>query len=179
VSDIPAVHLALSAFVPAGPSAVANPIPAPSFIDEQLLAIHHIVDTRAAQIDPSSIEGPSGLPADFGPCTFAAGTTNNPNILSQSAMLRASDHDHFVVAQQPEITGLENAGVFEYLHMDELKALPFGTRLLNAIWSYRRKRRPDGTLYKYKSRICVDRSQQQYGIDYWNTYAPVVQWSTI
>jgi len=82
VSDIPTVHLDLSAFVPAGPSAVANPIPVPSFIDRQLLAIHHIIDTQAAQIDPSSIEGPSGLPADFGPCAFATGMTNNPNILS-------------------------------------------------------------------------------------------------
>jgi len=94
-------------------------------------------------------------------------------------MLRAFDHNQFVVAQQPEITGLENADVFEYHHMDELKALPFGTRLLNVIWSYHCKRQPDITLYKNKSRICVDGSQQQYGIDYWNTYAPVVQWSTI
>jgi len=108
-------------------------------VDEQLLAIHHIVNTWAAQIDPSSIEGPSGLPADFGPCAFATGMTNNPDILSQSAMLCAFDCNQFVVAQQPEITGLENANVFEYHHMDELKALPFGTRLLNALWSYCRK----------------------------------------
>jgi len=58
--------------------------------------------------------------------------------------------------------------------MDELKLLPFGMQLLNAIWSY-----PDRMLQKHKSHICVDGSQQQYGIDYWNTYAPVIQWSTV
>jgi len=136
---MPTVHSALSDFVAVGPSAVTNPIPAPSFIDKQLLAIHHIIDTWAAQINPSSVEGISSLPAEFDPCTFATGMTNNPDILSQSAMLCAFDHDRFIVTQQPEITGLKNADVFEYHHMDELKALPFGTRLLNAIWSYHQK----------------------------------------
>jgi len=32
---------------------------------------------------------------------------------------------------------------------------------------------------KCESHICVDGPQQQYGIDYWNAYAPVVQWSTV
>jgi Reverse transcriptase (RNA-dependent DNA polymerase) len=71
---------------------------------------------------------------------------------------------------------LFDANVFEFQSMDKL---PPRARLLNAIWSYRRKRRPDGVLLKHKSRICVDGSQQQYGVDYWETYAPVVHWSTV
>jgi hypothetical protein len=66
--------------------------------------------------------------------------------------------------------------VFDFKDMSQL---PSGARLLNAIWSYRRKRRPDGVLLKHKSRICADGSQQQHGIDYWETYAPVVHWSTV
>lgn len=30
----------------------------------------------------------------------------------------------------------------------------------------------------HKARICTDGSQQQYGIDYWDTFAPTVTWST-
>jgi len=60
-------------------------------------------------------------------CSFAAGMDNNPDILSQSAMLHASDCHHFIAAQQPEITGLENADEFEYHPMDEHQYL------LNAI----------------------------------------------
>jgi hypothetical protein len=41
------------------------------------------------------------------------------------------------------------------------------------------KRRPKGVLLKHKSRLCVDGSQQLFGRDYWETYAPVVSWSTI
>ena len=57
--------------------------------------------------------------------------------------------------------------------------MPPSARLLNAIWSYRRKRKPTGELFKIKTRICVDGSQQELGLDYWETYAPVVSWSTV
>ena len=50
---------------------------------------------------------------------------------------------------------------------------------MNAIWSYRRKRRPDGSLLKYKCCLCADGSQQIFGIDFWETYSPVVQWSSV
>jgi len=73
VSDIPAVHLALSAFMAVGSNAATNPIPASSLIDEPLMAINYILASWAAQIDPSSLEGPLSLPADFDPCTFATG----------------------------------------------------------------------------------------------------------
>ncbi len=32
---------------------------------------------------------------------------------------------------------------------------------------------------KYKARLCVDGSQQEYGRDYWEVYTPVTSWSTI
>jgi hypothetical protein len=110
------------------------------------------------------------------PLAFAAGTKNNPDILSQAQMFRSSDQDKFLECQIPEIKGLCDADVFDFKDMSQL---PSGARLLNAIWSYRRKRRPDGVLLKHKSRICADGSQQQHGIDYWETYAPVVHWSTV
>ena len=47
------------------------------------------------------------------------------------------------------------------------------------MWSHRRKTTPSGEVYRYRSRLCVDGSQQQEGIDYNETYSPVVQWPTI
>jgi hypothetical protein len=60
-----------------------------------------------------------------------------------------------------------------------MASLPPRARLLNAIWSYKRKRSPTGVLVKYNSRLCTDGSQQRFGIDYSDTYAPVVAWSTV
>jgi len=81
--------------------------------------------------------------------------------------------------QQPEITGLKDADVFKFHPMDELQSLSASTHLLNAICSYHQKCKLNGNISKHKSCICVDGSNQQYGINYWNTYALVVQWSTV
>jgi len=91
VSDAPAIHLVLSAFLADGPSILANPQPLNPVVDEQFHALNAIFHSRAAEHDPSSLEGVSGLPTNLDPCAFAAGTDNNPDILSQSAMLHAHD----------------------------------------------------------------------------------------
>jgi hypothetical protein len=51
-------------------------------------------------------------------------------------------------------------------------------RVLDCIWVLRLKRLPDGTVSKHKARFCV-RGDQQAKQDKNETYAPVVEWSTI
>jgi hypothetical protein len=58
-------------------------------------------------------------------------------------------------------------------------SIPSDNKPLQAIWSFRRKRRPDWTISKYKARLCPYGGQQIEGINYWETYAPVVSWSTV
>ena len=41
------------------------------------------------------------------------------------------------------------------------------------------KRSPDGSPLKFKARYCVRGDLQREGVDYFETYAPVVQWSTV
>ena len=91
-------------------------------------------------------------------------------------MLRATDAAQFLAAQIPDINGQHQQGVFTY---HRISKLPPHARLLNAIWSYKRKRSPTGALLKHKSRLCTDGSQQCAGIDYTDTYAPVVSWGTV
>jgi hypothetical protein len=47
------------------------------------------------------------------------------------------------------------------------------------VWSMKRKRDPAGDIIKWKARLCAHGGQQQYGVNYWETYAPVVSWSTV
>jgi hypothetical protein len=101
---------------------------------------------------------------------------NKEDTLTQSQMLKTPDYNDFIKSQIPEIRGLEKLNVFEYNH---ISTLPPTAKLLSSIWSYRRKRRPNGQVLKHKSGLCVDGSQQQFGRDYWETYAPVVSWSTV
>ena len=41
------------------------------------------------------------------------------------------------------------------------------------IWSFKRKRDPDGGLIKHKYRLCAHESMEQCGVNYWETYFPV------
>lgn len=69
-----------------------------------------------------------------------------------------------------------NRGFFSY---HPISSLHPKAHLLNAIWSYKRKQAPTGTLKKYKSRLCINGSCQQYWVNYWDTYTPVIAWSTV
>ena len=52
-------------------------------------------------------------------------------------------------------------------------------RVLPSTWTFKIKRYPDGTTKKFKARFCVYGNKQVEGIDFDDTFAPVVQWSTI
>ncbi len=38
---------------------------------------------------------------------------------------------------------------------------------------------PDGTLNKHKARLCAHGGMQTWGTNYWETYAPVVNWASV
>ncbi len=50
---------------------------------------------------------------------------------------------------------------------------------LLAIWSFKRKCFPDGTLNKHKAQLCAHGGQQTWGQDYWDTYSPFVIWASV
>ena len=51
--------------------------------------------------------------------------------------------------------------------------------VISSIWAFRSKRFPDGMVKKFKARFCARGDQQLEGIDFFETYAPVVQWTTV
>ena len=46
-------------------------------------------------------------------------------------------------------------------------------------WAFKIKRYPDGHVKTFKARFCVRGDRQKEGVDYFETWAPVVQWSTV
>lgn len=61
---------------------------------------------------------------------------------------------------------------------DLVPRLP-GMNVLPSTWAFKVKRYPDGSVKKFKARFCARGDRQLEGIDYFETWAPVVQWSTI
>jgi hypothetical protein len=107
---------------------------------------------------------------------FYAMKMQDPNVLTHAQMKRQVDGEKIVETQRPQIDGLMDIITFEFIPKINL---PPRTRYLDLIWTYRRKRRPDGSLKKYKARLCVNGSREIQGIDYTESFAPVVQWRTI
>lgn len=108
------------------------------------------------------------------PHLFAASV--NPNILSHSQAKKAHDYDKFMVAMQEELDRMLKNEIFEEIPrhlMNKTKTI------LRAVWSHRRKTTPAGEIYRHRSRLCVDGSQQKEGIDYTETYSPVISWTTV
>jgi hypothetical protein len=56
---------------------------------------------------------------------------------------------------------------------DEMK------NILPCKWAFKLKRFPDGLVKKFKGRFCVRGDRQKEGIDYFDTWAPVIQWTTV
>ena len=91
-------------------------------------------------------------------------------------MLQQEDRAEFIKAMMDEINDHESR---DYWHLFERNNIPSGHKTILAIWSFKRKRFPDGRIMKYKARLCAHGGMQQWGVDYWETYAPVVNWLSV
>ena len=58
--------------------------------------------------------------------------------------------------------------------------VPKNVKILLSVWAMRRKRKlGTGEVYKYKARLNIHGGKKEHGINYWDTYSPVVQWNSI
>jgi hypothetical protein len=55
----------------------------------------------------------------------------------------------------------------------------FVQKILDIIWAFKIKQFLDGLIKGFKGRICACGDQQEEGVDFFETYAPVFQWTTI
>ncbi|KAL7580903.1 hypothetical protein ACA910_001170 [Epithemia clementina (nom. ined.)] len=109
------------------------------------------------------------------PLAFA--TSSDPDVMYLHEALRAPDRRQFLEAMDVEIQSHVKGKHWIVVPRTEV---PKGIRILDAVWSMRRKHRLDTQeIYKWKAQLNVHGGQQEQGVNYWETYAPVVMWPTI
>ena len=54
-----------------------------------------------------------------------------------------------------------------------------GKKTIMSIWFFKRNRAPYGRLIKYKSRLCTYGGMHKWGVNYFDTYSPVVNWVSV
>ncbi|KAL7484019.1 hypothetical protein ACHAW6_009661 [Cyclotella cf. meneghiniana] len=113
-------------------------------------------------------------------------TDVQPHILAASPVGNSSDSptysqaihsphaEKWWEAMETELTTLESD-----LQAWELVPREPWMHVLPSTWAFRLKRFPNGLAKKFKARFCVRGDMQIEGVDFFETWAPVVQWTTV
>ena len=87
-------------------------------------------------------------------------------------VMKQPDREQFIQAMIKELNDHH-----ENNHWTLVKRSEIGkAKTVKAIWSFKRKQRPDGSLLKHKACLNAHGGMQVHGETYWDTYAPVVNW---
>ena len=101
---------------------------------------------------------------------------SNNEVFTYTKAMQQPDATQFIEAMAKEIEDHESRHHWAIVRRS---TIPPGHKTIQAIWSFKRKRYPDGTLNKYKARLCAHGGMQQWGVSYWETYSPVVNMLTV
>eukprot|EP00804_Cyclotella_cryptica_P018088 CCRYP_017613-RA/>CCRYP_017613-RA protein AED:0.31 eAED:0.29 QI:0/0/0/1/0/0.5/2/0/495 len=91
-----------------------------------------------------------------------------------SQAMNSPDADKWLEAMEEELTTLER----DLAAWDLVPREPW-MHVLPSTWAFCIKRFPNGLVKKFKARFCVCGDCQKEGVDFWETWPPVVQWSTV
>ncbi|OWZ11400.1 polyprotein, partial [Phytophthora megakarya] len=88
--------------------------------------------------------------------------------VSVQAALDAPDAEQWVEALNKEYSEMLRNNTWELVEKPE------GVKVLTSRWVFVRKRNAQGQVERHRARITIRGCQQKYGLDFWETYAPVV-----
>ena len=83
------------------------------------------------------------------------------------------DTEKWMKAMEAELESLHKNQVWE------LSELPPGRKPVGSKWVFKRKRDADGNVKRYKARLVAQGCNQKYGIDYDETFCPVVRFESV
>ena len=93
---------------------------------------------------------------------LAVGKSNNENY-ALCEMIKEDNASNFIKAIEKEIHDHESRGQWYLIKRNKI---PRDTKTIQAIWSFKRKRFPYGTLNNHKACLCAHGGMQQWGLKY-------------
>ena len=123
---------------------------------------------------------PDGTINDMQPLVAYVGSASqgDPDTMHLADARKQPDWPEFEKAMAGEVADFNRRKHWKLVpasSMDRTK--PYD--IVNAVWSFKRKRTPAGELIKHKARLCAHGGQQTKGVTYTDTYSPVVNWFTL
>ncbi|KAI2513027.1 hypothetical protein MHU86_1318 [Fragilaria crotonensis] len=108
---------------------------------------------------------------------FAFSASSDPDTMYLHEARRQPDWPQFQMAMREEVLAHESC---RHWKLVKRTAIPEGVKVLPSVWSMKRKRRiATREIYKWKARLNAHGGKQVQGINFWETYSPVVNWTSI
>jgi len=108
--------------------------------------------------------------------SYAASKAKDPDTMTLERAMAEEDADEFIKAMEKEILDHTERGHWKILPASQV---PKSAKPIHMVWSMKHKRDPTGAIIKWKARLCAHGGMQVYGDTFWDTYSPVVTWSTV
>lgn len=107
------------------------------------------------------------------PASQQQSITSSQSLTEPTTYSEAASNPAWVEAMDKELLALNQNNTWDVV------LLPKGKKAIGCKWVYRIKRKADGSIERYKARLVAKGFTQKYGIDYEETFSPVVKMSTM
>lgn len=87
--------------------------------------------------------------------------------------MNSEDSEKWKFAMDDEFNSLKKNSTWD------LVQLPSNYNIIDNKWVFKKKQKPDGTLDRYKARLVVRGFDQVHGVDYSETFSPVVKYTSV
>jgi len=110
-------------------------------------------------------------PDRYGEWTTVANSTSEPTSVAEA--MESKESFHWQAAMEKEMQSMHSNEVWT------LVELPAGRKTVSNRWVFKQKVGSDGEICQYKARLVAQGFSQRYGIDYDETFSPVVRFESI
>lgn len=149
--------------------------------NDQTSTIHHSTSAANESSSAHTNESSIHMPPDEEMSSLAhphssyhslqASTLNIPeDPFTYEEAINAPDREHWIKAMQEEMDALQQHQTWK------LVSLPVNSHAIGCKWVFKKKLKADGTIERYKARLVAKGFSQVEGIDYHDTFAPVIKY---